>query len=295
MCQATDSADSSKRKCFLCSTHQHICDHTTSLDCSEFPVFSCLSKPNHSADGQTNETGQWQHLPLKVLLELEAQWPSLERWCAGREHCSRHQGLCGELQLLLECPSWASCKSNPVAAPKMGSSLEYHLPWEWETPWHWPTHDSLRTSAPQSLWPQASKASLITMSCNQDRCKPPQETYSCYQNCPQLFEASLSPGDNNAGHHERYLWAPQVTAAHPEWHFWEPRHGSFAYVKNMWYKGYVTSLNFFSGSLCFSFRKDKKQLTQFPDIHHILAEGNAPDFVVIWVSQCQSLFLFLYI
>lgn len=28
MCQATDSADSSKLKCFLCSIHQHICDHT---------------------------------------------------------------------------------------------------------------------------------------------------------------------------------------------------------------------------------------------------------------------------
>lgn len=92
MCQATDSADSSKGKCFLCSTHEHICDHTTSLDCSEFPVF-CFSKPNHSADGQTNETGQWQHLPLKVLLELEAQWPCLERQCAGRGIAATTRGF----------------------------------------------------------------------------------------------------------------------------------------------------------------------------------------------------------
>lgn len=46
----------------------------TSLDCSGFPVFlSRLSKPNLSADGQTEETGQRQHLPLKVLLEVEKQ------------------------------------------------------------------------------------------------------------------------------------------------------------------------------------------------------------------------------
>lgn len=31
------------------------------------------------------------------------------------------------------------------------------------------------------------------------------------------------------------------------------------------------------------------------DIHHVLAEGNASDFMVIWVSKCQSLFLFLFI
>lgn len=40
---------------------------------------SLFQKPNSSADGQPNETAQRQHLPLKVLLELEAQWPCSER------------------------------------------------------------------------------------------------------------------------------------------------------------------------------------------------------------------------
>lgn len=60
-----------------------------------------------------------------------------------------------------QCPTWASSKSNPVAAPKMGSSLECHLPWEWEALWQWSTCDSLGTSAPQSLWPQPNKECLI--------------------------------------------------------------------------------------------------------------------------------------
>lgn len=93
----------------------------TSLDCSGFPVFpSRLSKPNRSADGQTKETGQWQHLLLKVLLEVEKQWPCPERRCAGGGHRSLCRRLSGEPQREPRAhrPSWANAKSEAAASQR---------------------------------------------------------------------------------------------------------------------------------------------------------------------------------
>lgn len=49
------------------------------------------------------------------------------------------------------------------------------------------------------------------------------------------------------------------------------------------------------GFLSFFSAKIKNRLTGSPDIHHVLAEGNASDFTVIQVSECQPLFLYLFI
>lgn len=94
-----------------------------------------------------------------------------------------------------QCHSWASSKSNPVVAPKssLGSSHSSH-----GNERHFSTGLPVGTSAPQSLWSQPSKECLIPIlfvSCNQDKCKEPEEIYSCLQDCPKLFEAFLSPGD----------------------------------------------------------------------------------------------------
>lgn len=112
-----------------------------------------------------------------------------------------------------QCLSWTSGKSNSIVAPKMGSSLECHLPRERETLWHWSTRDSLRTSAPQSLWLPPSKECLIPtlfVSCNQNWCKAVEEIYSCFQNCPQPVKASLSLWDTmldtTEGTYELHGW-----------------------------------------------------------------------------------------
>lgn len=90
----------------------------TSLDYSGFPVFlSHLSKPNLSADRQTEEPGQWQYLLLEVLLEVGKQWSCPERRCADGGHCGPHRRLFGEPQWEpgAHHPGWANAKSNAAA------------------------------------------------------------------------------------------------------------------------------------------------------------------------------------
>lgn len=182
-----------------------------SLDCSGFPVFpSRLSKPNRSADGQTKETGQWQHLLLKVLLEVEKQWPCPERLCAGGGHRSLCWRLSGEPQRepRAHCPSWANAKREAAASQRRrppwsttSQRNESHFSTRGDHS-HPPCanmgitetnyrsdgrkqeesaqgafstkYDSPGTSAPCSLQLQPGQGHLIPalfVSCNQDSCK----------------------------------------------------------------------------------------------------------------------------
>lgn len=188
-----------------------------------------------------------------------------------------------------QCPSWASSKSNPVGAAKMGNERHFGtLVYPWQP-------GDISTTKPVASAQQGVPDPHSVCELQPGQMHSTLKIDSCFQDCPELFEASLSPEDTML----------DTTESTNKLHGWlvltqndtseRPWHGSFAHVKNMWYHRLCYISKLYSGSLCFSFSEDKKQLTEFPDIHHILAEGNASDFVVIWVSQCQSLFLFLYI
>lgn len=63
-----------------------------------------------------------------------------------------------------------------------------------------------------------------------------------------------------------------------------------------WWWPQLVTLKLWTSSCLFEYfyAELRSKLTD-SDIHHVLAEGNASDFMVIWVSKCQSLFLFLFI
>lgn len=79
-------------------------------------------------------------------------------------------------------------------------------------------------------------------------------------------------------------------------YFWQPWHRSIPSEENTWHCELMLNLQTFCRFFELFFGKDKKsRLTESPNIYHVLAERNASDYMVIWVSECHSLFLFLFI
>lgn len=145
-----------------------------------------------------------------------------------------------------QCPSWASSKSNPVVAPKMGSlwsatshGNERHFGTDLPvTAWGHQHQKACGPSPARSAWSPFCLWAVTRTDARHPKTFTP--AFRIVHNCLRLPSVL-----------ETQCWTPlkvpqasQVTGAHPERYFWEPWHGSFAYVKTCGTMGYVTSTNF---------------------------------------------------
>lgn len=129
MCQATDSADSSKLKCFLCSIHQHICDRTLSY------ISALLRVPRLPLPPlQTKPLSRWTDKRDRPTATSAPEGPAgsgkavglpPERWCAG----GGHYGLCWWLSEEPQQEPGAHGPNQAQSKSDAAASRRRHPPW----------------------------------------------------------------------------------------------------------------------------------------------------------------------